>query len=408
MRSAVSIFDFFPAVAVTGPTPPERTGARAWARLRNASAAQLAVLIGLTMLSGISISIITTTDPVWWHLHFSQLGTFKNGSAAFFNGGLIAGGILVVVYAGATAREIRALAPGRVRRGAARTTRVMYTIMGVNLALVGCVPLNSNGFVHDRVAGAMVLGFVGLLVTSPFLMHRMPRRLVLATALIFSIVFAGAWVFVTGQINLALFEVISFGAIFAWSGAFLGCLALCVRRDAAAATASAASASAVLFATPVLVATTGADEPATGAVPTATVITTVDVDAPAAASIAPIVVAAVGQTPDAEEIPPAAVGILDAAARTAAPSPSTTLPVARSTADSTPDAEEDELATTTPTSAAPDAWATVRSERHAVPRRRRPVTRLGARHDDRVRPRRGCTASAARAASVPSRTPARR
>jgi hypothetical membrane protein len=370
MRSAVSIFDFFPAIAVSGPTPPERTGARAWARLRRASAAQLAVLIGMTMLVGIAISIITTTDPLWWHLHFSRLGTFKNGSAAFFNGALIAGGILVVIYAGAAAREIRALAPGRVRRGAARTTRIMYSIMGVNLALVGCVPLNSNGFVHDRVAGAMVLGFVGLLVTSPFLMPRLPRRLIVATALIFAIVFAGAWVFATGQINLALFEVIAFGAIFSWSGAFLGCMALCVRRDAALAGVPVPAAMATPVAAPI---------------PAAATETVITADIPADAATLHVTVAATAVLPVVSAL------ITDSSATNA-------MSVA----------EDQESGVTRPTSAAPDATEPVRSERHAVPRRRRPVSRLGERHDARVRPRRGCTASAARAASAPSRTPARR
>lgn len=396
MRSAVSIFDLFSAVAPAGPTPPERTGTRAWARLRRASASQLAVLIGVTMLTGISISIITTTDPVWWHLHFSQLGTFKNGSAAFFNGALIGGGVLVVIYAGATAREIRALAPGRVRRGAARTTRIMYTIMGVNLALVGCVPLNSNGFVHDRVAGAMVLGFVGLLVTSPFLLHRLPRRLVLATVVIFAIVFAGAWVFVTGQINLALFEVISFGAIFAWSGAFLACLGMCARRDAALA----------LTATAVVAPTLATPTPAVASPFAAVAAPVAAQPAPVAAATAIPTTVQVSDAPESrvvDVVAPVAPAVIAISSL-----PAGAPPTASSAADETSAAEEGVSAATTPRSAVPDASVPARSARHAVPRRRRPVTRLGARHDARVRPRRGCTASAARATSAPSRTPARR
>jgi hypothetical membrane protein len=445
MRSAVSFFiDFFPAVAVAGPTPPGRTGVWTWvARLRAARAANLAVLIGMTLLVGIAISIITTTDPVWWHLHFSRLGTFKNGSAAFFNGSLIAGGALTVVYAGAAAREIRALAPGRVRRGAARTTRIMYSIMGVNLSLVGCIPLNLNGFVHDRVAGAMVLGFVGLLLTSPFLLHRMPRRLLLTTALIFAAVFAGAWVFVTGQINLALFEVISFGAIFAWSGAFLGCLALVARRDAAAAAArtTAASAGAALpvavpaaipaaapmaaaSAAPALltpaVAVRAESAPVVAQTPPATVSSTLPAHearcvteqsavpvapAVATASDSPVsnqasVEAALEQGPDTSPED----RVLEQS------SPLTRAKQSAATSSSVADGESatEDVRVTSRSSAAPDASARVRSGRHAVPRRPRPAYRPGARRDAPVRPRRGCTASAARAVSAPSRTPDRR
>lgn len=384
MRSAVSSFvALFPAVAVAGPTPPGRTSARTWvSSLLGAAASRLAVLIGGALLIGIAISIVTTTDPLWWHLHFSRLGTFKNGSAAFFNGALIVGGILTVVYARAAARELRALAPGRVRRGAARTTRVMYSIMGVNLALVGCVPLNSNGFVHDRVAGGMVLGFVGLLVTSPFLMHRMPRRLHLVTAFVFATVFAGAWVFVTGQINLALFEVISFVAIFGWSGAFLGCMALAARRDAALAEAAIAQASIA----PIAVA-----QVAVAVLPATVAETSVAADETTSSvsgdiEAGPIVVVPVvtAATPT-----PAAVGA------SAALLPVETGPQTGATRQ-------------LPPPAAPAVSAQVRSGQHAVPRRPRPAHRLAARPVARVRPRRGCTASAARATSARSKTPIRR
>jgi hypothetical membrane protein len=252
MRLAVPFFSgVSSAVIAFGQTPPERTRVRAWTtRLLGASAMRLAILVLLILVVGIGISIATTTDPQWWRLHFSQLGTFKNGSAAFFNGALIVGGSAVVIFGRAAARELRSLGRTRVRRGTARTARICFSTIGVNLALVGCVPLNSNGFVHDRVAAGMVLGFATLLLVSPVMMHRMPRRLLLATVAIFVVLFAGAWVFVTGDINLALFEVIAFGSMFAWSGVFLSALTVSAQRDAALAPAAAPVVAASAIATP--------------------------------------------------------------------------------------------------------------------------------------------------------------
>ena len=312
MRSAVPLLSGVASViTVSGQTPPERTSSRALvATLLGTSAMRLAIASGLILLIGIGISIVTTTDPQWWRLHFSQLGTFGNGSAAFFNGSLIVAGATVVVFGRAAARELRALGRRRVRRGTARTAQICFSTVGVNLALVGCVPLNTNGFVHDRVAAGMVLGFATLLLVSPIMMHRMPRRLLLATIVIFAGLFAGAWVFVTGDINLALFEVIAFGAMFAWSGAFLSAVRASARRDAAAPLTQGTS-------------------------------------APAEAAAA--------------------------------------------------------IPLTEPGCAAPVEWAAAAPVPHRAPRRPRAHRRV-ARHDVRVRPPRGCTASAARAASEPSRT----
>lgn len=221
------------ALADAASTPPERVRTRvSFGALLGASPLQLAVLSLTVLLTGIGISIATTTDPLWWHLHFSRLGTFRNGSGAFFNGTLIAGGTLVTLFARSAARELRRLERRVVRRGTARTAGILFAVVGVNLALVGCVPLNVNKTVHDNVAAAMVLGFAGLLLTSPWMMHRMPKRLVATTLGVFVYLFAGAWLFVTTTINLALFEVIAFSAMFSWSGMFVLCLMRAAGRAA--------------------------------------------------------------------------------------------------------------------------------------------------------------------------------
>lgn len=216
------------------------------ARRANAlSTMHLAALVLVVLVGGILASIITTTDPLWWQLHFSQLGTFHDVSGALFNTTLKVGGVLVAVYAVRVRRDLRRLGRRAGRRGAPTVAWFCLTVIGVNLALVGCVPLNTNKDLHDKVAGMMVLGFAALLITTPILLHRLPRRLGLSTALVFVFLFAGAWLFVTATINLALFEVIAFAAMFGWSGIFTLSLAGAARATAAPVGATAPAATAV-------------------------------------------------------------------------------------------------------------------------------------------------------------------
>ncbi len=183
-------------------------------------AAALIVLVG-----GLLLAIATTSDPLWWQLHFSQLGIFGDLSSAFFNSTLKVSGMIVVVFAFCVRRDVARLGRGPVRRGAATVACICLNVVGVNLALVGCIPLNTDKDLHDRVAGSMVLGFLALLISAPIMFNRLGKRMAISTGiatvwLVFSIA-----LFVTATINLALFETISCTAMFAWSGMFTHVLA---------------------------------------------------------------------------------------------------------------------------------------------------------------------------------------
>lgn len=194
-------------------------------------AAALAVLIG-----GLLLSIATTSDPLWWQLHFSQLGTFHDLSAAFFNNTLKTSGAIVVFFAFRVRSDVRRLGRGPVRRGAATVAFVCLNVIGVNLALVGCVPLNTDKDLHDKVAGSMVLGFLALLLTAPVMFHRLGKRLAIGTGIALVWLVVSIALFVTATINLALFETVACAAMFAWAGLFTQVLAGGLR--AAVSTAS--------------------------------------------------------------------------------------------------------------------------------------------------------------------------
>jgi hypothetical membrane protein len=194
------------------------------ALLSRMTTARFALFTPLAMLVGLLASIATTTDPLWWHLHFSRLGTFHDASGALFNGTLIVSGALFTLLAARVRRDLRRLGRTAGRRGAGIVAQVLLSAIGINLALVGCIPLNVDKTAHDNVAGMMVLAFAGLLVTSPLLLHRLPRRLVITTAIVFVFLFCGAWLFVTATINLALFEVIAFSSIFVWTLTLTQCM----------------------------------------------------------------------------------------------------------------------------------------------------------------------------------------
>lgn len=185
------------------------------------------------LLGGLLLSMATTSDPLWWHLHFSQLGIFGDFSSALFNTTLKVSGLMVVTFAFFVRRDVRRLGRGIVRRGSATLACICLNVVGISLALVGCVPLNTDKDLHDRVAAMMVLGFLVLLVSAPVMLRRLGARMAISTCIALVWLALSIALFVTATINLALFETISCGAMFAWSGMLthtLGVVALRVER----------------------------------------------------------------------------------------------------------------------------------------------------------------------------------
>jgi hypothetical membrane protein len=185
------------------------------------------------LLGGLLLSMTTTSDPLWWQLHFSQLGIFGDFSSALFNTTLKVSGLMVVVFALFVRRDIRRLGRATVRRGSATFACICLNVVGVSLALVGCVPLNTDKDLHDRVAAMMVLGFLLLLVSAPVMLRRLGTRMAVSTGITLAWLALSIALFVTATINLALFETISCGAMFAWSGMLthtLGAFALRAER----------------------------------------------------------------------------------------------------------------------------------------------------------------------------------
>ncbi len=195
----------------------------------------------IVLVSGLLLSIATTSDPLWWQLHFSQLGIFGDLSSAFFNTTLKVSGMIVVVFAFRVRRDVRRVGRGPVRRGAATVAFICLNVVGVNLALVGCIPLNTDKDLHDKVAGSMVLGFLALLVSAPFLFHRLGKRMAVGTGIATVWLIISITLFVSATINLALFETISCAAMFAWSGMFTQILASATPAGSAATASPLAS-----------------------------------------------------------------------------------------------------------------------------------------------------------------------
>lgn len=167
---------------------------------------------------GTLAAMLTTSDPKWWHLHFSQLGTFGDLSSFLFNGTLIAGGLLVTTFTLYVAHDLRAV--GEPPRGT-RIVSVALVVMGVMLALVGVFPVNVNMWMHNLSASGMALMYLLLLIGGPWILTRLPRAYFLASWAFLGALVASIVLFAIGYFGLTAFEIIVFALIFGWLAVFI-------------------------------------------------------------------------------------------------------------------------------------------------------------------------------------------
>ncbi|WP_439591307.1 DUF998 domain-containing protein [Microbacterium sp.] len=177
---------------------------------------------------GTLTAMVTTPDPDWWQVHFSQLGSFEDLSSWVFNGTLIAGGLLVTTFAVYIANDMQSLAEAGALtspRGP-RIVPVLFVVMGIMLACVGIFPVDVNLLVHNLSAMGMAAMFLVLLIAGPRLLRGMPRTYFVSAWAFLGALVASIVLFAVGYFSLTAFEIIVFALIFGWIAVFIRFLAV--------------------------------------------------------------------------------------------------------------------------------------------------------------------------------------
>ncbi len=195
-----------------------RPDVRLRALLSECTATQVGFTTAALLSIGVLISIVTTPDPLWWQLHFSQLGTFATFSGHAFNGTLVLTGAGVVAFGLRLRREMVRHAGTSVlsNRRAATVVPVLVVLLGIHLSFVGVIPVNSNEFLHDRSSTGAVFCFVVILASSRWMLRGMHQVMARASRRVGVGLVATLAPYIAGFINLAAFELIVFGQVFWW------------------------------------------------------------------------------------------------------------------------------------------------------------------------------------------------
>jgi hypothetical membrane protein len=194
---------------------------------------RMSSLLMAFIVIGTLTAMITSPEPDWWTVHFSELGTFDDLASFVFNGTLIAGGLLVTTFAVYIANDLQQLADDGVlvNPKAPRIVSTLFVIMGIMLAFVGIVPVDVNLLIHNLSATGMALMFLTLLIAGPKLLRGMPRAYFLSSWAFLGATVASVVLFVVTYFSLTAFEIIVFALIFGWIAVFIRFLGVSGQRE---------------------------------------------------------------------------------------------------------------------------------------------------------------------------------
>lgn len=206
------------------------TGLNVWVASLSAShltTVRLSNMLMRFVALGTLASTVTASDPDWWRIHFSHLGTFGGLSSILFNGTLIVGGLMVTAFALYVSNDMQPLVAAGVLRNrrSPGVVSTMFVIMGVMLAGVGLVPVNVSVLIHNLCASGMAFAFAALLLAGPWILRGMPRAYFVASWLFVAAMILFVFLFTTEFFGLTAFEIVVFALIFGWISVFIRFLA---------------------------------------------------------------------------------------------------------------------------------------------------------------------------------------
>jgi len=177
------------------------------------------------MVGGVTLSMLTAQDPLWWEANFSTLGqSTQRGTASFyaFNFTLIFSDLAIIVLARHLYADMQALMEQGSLLGVSKTNAVktIFVVAALGLGGVGLFfykPDSLQGTLHVISAGLVALAFGALMILLKWLLPGLSKPFMTISYIALAALVT-AYVFFTfvGYLSLTAFELGCFGICFGW------------------------------------------------------------------------------------------------------------------------------------------------------------------------------------------------
>lgn len=175
-------------------------------------------MFAVVMVCGVMLSMITATNPLWWQVNFSSLGSAGTPSSFAFNFTLILSGLLLITLSSHLLDDInKLLQVSRNTTAKITTLKVLFALMGLCMAGVGLFTYAAHPVLHNLSAYTMVAIFAILILSMHKVLPFIDPPFLFNSYLALVVIGVCYYLFAhTGYLNLTAFELIAFGITFAW------------------------------------------------------------------------------------------------------------------------------------------------------------------------------------------------
>jgi hypothetical protein len=194
----------------------------------------LSVVLSAFIVTGAFAAALSSSDPDWWHHHFSALGSGPSGLA--FNLTLLLAGLALAACGDLLGHDVavwcRATGQAQWR---ATTVRLALIVIGVLVIAVALIPVDTVKVWHDAAAQSIVLVFAAALVAFPVILRSLPGsfRTVTLGVIIALVSLLVLWKGV-GYLNTTAFEMGAAATVVVWLLLFVRTVSAAVRSLPAA------------------------------------------------------------------------------------------------------------------------------------------------------------------------------
>jgi len=171
----------------------------------------LAILLATFLIEGMLASMLTASDPLWWHEHLSSLGATRDISSLAFNLTLIVAGIMVTTLA----RSATAGVPSSNPHGMARV-RLCLVLIGVFLAFVGVFKVDDFFWLHTGFASGMAVVYGVLVIRLPAWVPDLSRFFIVLGWVFFGLMLLLGVFYAIGRYTLTAVELVGGTLVFTW------------------------------------------------------------------------------------------------------------------------------------------------------------------------------------------------
>lgn len=199
----------------------------------NVTTLRVSTALAVFLVAGVLISMVTADDPEWWNLHLSSLGAGSSLSSHTFDITLMVGGAVIAALADFVTYDFARLKVSkRYQHVRVNILRSALVLVGIFLACVGLFRYDTSPFLHNSAATGLVVVFLGLLGSMPWLVPSFSRVFYVFTYGFVGALLVCAYLYTgVGYFNLTAFEIISFALIFSWLIVFIRQIAAALEDD---------------------------------------------------------------------------------------------------------------------------------------------------------------------------------